>query len=121
MPLIVDLVRRFQTLVRHVLLALDPGELDADVIIFGHLPPNSFRCYAIRMRLILLAALPLSACASVTPHVTSATPAGGIVSSYGWQPNRALQVAEAYCVTQSRHARVSSQNDLQDKMSFDCV
>jgi len=71
--------------------------------------------------LIALAALSLSACASVTPHITSATPAGGIVSSYGWQPNKALMVADEYCQRYGKHARVSSQNDLQDNMTFDCV
>lgn len=73
------------------------------------------------MRLALLAMFFVGGCASVTPHITSATPAGGIVSSYGWQPNKALQIADEYCQQHGKHARVSSQNDLQDKMTFDCV
>jgi len=71
--------------------------------------------------LIALAALSLSACASVTPHITSATPAGGIVSSYGWQPNKSLMLAEQHCQQYGKHARVSSQNDLQNNMTFDCI
>ncbi len=66
-----------------------------------------------------LLALSLTACAG--PHISSATPAGGIVSSYGWQPNKALQVAQAYCAKIGKNARVSGQNDLQDQMTFDCV
>ena len=70
------------------------------------------------MRTIFMALL-LAGCAG--PHVTSATPAGGIVSSYGWQPNKALQIAQAECAKHGKDARVSSQNDLQDNMTFDCV
>ena len=73
------------------------------------------------MRVLIFVALSLGGCASVTPHITSATPAGGIVSSYGWRPNKALELAEAYCQQHGKHARVSSQNDLQDNMTFDCV
>lgn len=73
------------------------------------------------MRGIAFVALLLAGCASVTPHITSATPAGGIVSSYGWQPNKALQIADAYCQQHGKRARVSSQNDFQDNMTFDCV
>ena len=71
------------------------------------------------MRWIVLAALPLAGC--VTPAVTSATPAGGIVSSYGWQPNKSLELADAHCRKHGKRARVSSQNDLQNNMTFDCV
>lgn len=67
----------------------------------------------------VLVALVLSGCAG--PHVTSATPAGGIISSYGWQPNKALQVAQAYCAKRGKNARVASENDLQDHMTFECV
>jgi hypothetical protein len=55
------------------------------------------------------------------PHLTSTTPAGGIVSSYGWQPNKALQIAQNYCAKLGKSARVSSENDLQDHMTFECV
>jgi hypothetical protein len=55
------------------------------------------------------------------PHITAATPAGGIVSSYGWQPNKALQVAQDYCSKMGKSARVASENDLQDHMTFECV
>lgn len=61
----------------------------------------------------------LAGCAG--PHIVSATEAGGIVGSYGWKPGKALQIAEAYCQKRGKHARVSSQNDLQDNMTFDCV
>lgn len=72
------------------------------------------------MKLGLVAfVLSLSACAG--PHITAATPAGGIVSSYGWQPNKALKVAQAYCSRLGKSARVASENDLQDHMTFDCV
>lgn len=71
------------------------------------------------MRRYALLALTLTGCAG--PHITVATPAGGIVSSYGWQPNKALMVAQAYCAKLGKSARVSSQNDLQDQMTFDCV
>ena len=67
----------------------------------------------------ILPALLLGGCAG--PHVSSATPAGGIVSSYGWQPNKALQVAQDYCSRIGKNARVTQQNDLQDQMSFECV
>lgn len=73
------------------------------------------------MQMIVLAALPLAACASATPHITSATPAGGIVSSYGWQPNKALELAQAYCAKMGKSARVGSTNDNMDHMTFDCV
>lgn len=63
--------------------------------------------------------LALAACAG--PHITSATPAGGIVSSYGWQPNKALSIAQSYCAKMGKSARVSSENDLQDHMTFECV
>ena len=63
--------------------------------------------------------LALSSCAG--PHITSATPAGGIVSSYGWQPNKALGIAQTYCAKLGKSAVVSSENDLQDHMLFQCV
>ena len=67
----------------------------------------------------LVAFLCLSACAG--PHITSATPAGGIVSNYGWQPNKALGIAQEYCAKIGKSARVASENDLQDHMLFECV
>jgi hypothetical protein len=68
-----------------------------------------------------LVALSLLLSACVGPHITAGTPAGGIVSSYGWQPNKALELAQGYCAKQGKSARVSSENDLQDHMIFECV
>ena len=65
-----------------------------------------------------LFALSLSACAG--PHLTAATPAGGIVSSYGWQPNKALEIAQSHCAQSGKSAVVTSENDLQDHMTFEC-
>jgi hypothetical protein len=65
-----------------------------------------------------LFALSLSACAG--PHLTAATPAGGIVSSYGWQPNKALLIAQDHCAKSGKSAVVTSENDLQDHMTFEC-
>jgi hypothetical protein len=71
------------------------------------------------MRIVAFAFLALAGCS--TPHLSSTTPAGGIVSGYGWQPNKSLQIAQQYCASIGKNARVSSQNDLQDQMAFDCV
>jgi hypothetical protein len=68
--------------------------------------------------LILLAAIGLSACA---PKLVQGTEAGGIVGSYGWKPGQALAEAQKHCQKYGKSARVSSQNDLQDNMTFDCV
>lgn len=68
---------------------------------------------------LCVAFLSLAACAG--PHVTSATVAGGIVSSYGWQPNKALQLANQECSKYGKSARISSENDLQDHLTYDCV
>jgi hypothetical protein len=68
---------------------------------------------------LIAASLMLAGCAG--PHVTSSTPAGGIVSSYGWQPNKALQIANAECARYGKAARVTSENDLQDHMTYACV
>jgi len=62
-------------------------------------------------------ALSLSACA---PRLGAATPAGGIVSSYGWQPNASLEIAERHCQKFGKSAVVTSQNDWQDNMTFEC-
>ena len=71
------------------------------------------------MRLAAVAvALLVSGCA---PGVISGTEAGGIVGHYGWQPGKSLQLANAHCEKFGKAARVSSQNDLQDNMTFDCV
>jgi hypothetical protein len=76
--------------------------------------------YAPLMRTGLISAfLLLAACAG--PHVTSATPAGGIVSSYGWQPNKALQLANQECAKHGKAAVVTSENDAQDHMTYECV
>lgn len=66
----------------------------------------------------VFACLLLAGCAG--PHITAATPAGGIVSSYGWQPNKALMVAQGYCSKLGKSALVTQQNDLQDQMMFEC-
>jgi hypothetical protein len=71
------------------------------------------------MRVLAFAVLVLSGC--TTPHLGAVTPAGGIVKSYGWQPNKSLELAQAHCAQYGKSARVSSQNDLQDNMTFDCV
>lgn len=71
-----------------------------------------------RTLLIGLVAVSLSACAG--PHLTAATPAGGIVSSYGWQPNKALLIAQDHCAKSGKSAVVTSENDLQDHMTFEC-
>lgn len=69
--------------------------------------------------LLLLSTVLLMSCAS--PRVISGTEAGGIVGSYGWKPAQALQEAQKHCAQHGKNARVSSQNDLQDNMTFDCV
>jgi outer membrane biogenesis lipoprotein LolB len=69
-------------------------------------------------RLSLSAVVLLAACA---PKLAAGTEAGGIVGSYGWQPAQALQEAQKHCEKYGKAARVSSQNDLQDNMTFDCV
>jgi hypothetical protein len=73
------------------------------------------------MRIIIMALGALSLAACQTPHITSATSAGGIVSSYGWQPNKSLMLADAYCAKLGKAARVSHESDWQDHMTFDCV
>jgi hypothetical protein len=73
------------------------------------------------MRYLPLALVALSLGACQTPHITSATSAGGIVSSYGWQPNKSLMLADEYCKKVGKSARVGHENDLQDHMTFDCV
>jgi hypothetical protein len=70
------------------------------------------------MRWPLLVLL-LSGCAG--PHLTSGSASGGIVSSYGWQPNKALEVAQKHCAEFGKDAVVTSENDLQDHMIFQCV
>ena len=67
----------------------------------------------------VFAFLLLAGCAG--PHITASTPAGGIVSSYGWQPNKALQVANQECAKYGKSARVGSENDLQDHMTYECM
>lgn len=65
-----------------------------------------------------LAALSLAGCA---PSLGAATPAGGIVNHYGWQPNEALAQAQKHCAKYGKNAVVTSENDLQDHMTFQCV
>lgn len=69
------------------------------------------------MRVVLLALL-VAGCSS--PHLSAVTPAGGIVSSYGWQPNTALSIAQSHCAKFGKSAVVTSENDLQDHMTFEC-
>jgi hypothetical protein len=73
------------------------------------------------MRAVIFGAVALSLSACAGPHLTAATPAGGIVSSYGWQPNKSLMIAQAHCEKFGKAAVVSSENDLQDHMTFQCV
>lgn len=71
------------------------------------------------MKRVIFAALVIGGC--TTPHIGQASSSGGIVKSYGWQPNKALAVAQAHCERFGRNAVVTSQNDLQDNMTFQCV
>ena len=70
------------------------------------------------MRVVLLALL-LAGC--TTPHLTAANSSGGIVSSYGWQPNRSLEIAQEHCSKFGKDAVIQSENDAQDHMTFRCV
>lgn len=70
------------------------------------------------MTRILLIGLLLSGCA---PEVGQASASGGIVKNYGWTPNKALAVAQAHCDKYGKDAVVTSENDLQDHMTFRCV
>lgn len=72
---------------------------------------------AMRMTFAFAVFLSLAACA---PRLGAGTPAGGIVSSYGWQPNTSLLIAQEYCAKFGKSAVVTSQNDLQDNMTFEC-
>jgi hypothetical protein len=69
------------------------------------------------MRVLLLALL-VSGCA---PAIGSASEGGGIVKNYGWTPNHALDLAQAHCAKYGKDAVVTSENDLQDHMTFRCV
>lgn len=71
------------------------------------------------MRYIILGTLLLAGC--TTPHLVHGTEAGGIIGSFGWQPGKSLKVAQEHCEKYGRSARVTSQNDLHDNMTFDCV
>jgi hypothetical protein len=70
------------------------------------------------MRVVVLALL-LAGCAG--PTIGMASESGGIVDHYGWVPNKALAVAQAHCAKYGRDAVVTSENDLQDHMTFNCV
>jgi hypothetical protein len=64
-----------------------------------------------------LFALSLSACA---PHMSGATPAGGIVTNYSGASQQALQIAQAHCQQYGKNAVVTSQNVWDDNMTFEC-
>jgi hypothetical protein len=66
----------------------------------------------------IIPALLLSGCA---PSLGQTSASGGIVNSYGWQPNRALAEAQKHCAEYGKDAVVQDTNDLQDKLSFRCV
>lgn len=70
------------------------------------------------MKRTLLIGLLLCGCAPTLGQVSSS---GGIVKNYGWTPNRALAEAQRHCEKYGRDAVVTSQNDLQDNMTFRCV
>lgn len=69
------------------------------------------------MKRVVLALL-VAGCA---PTLGQVSPSGGIVKNYGWTPNQALAQAQAHCEKFGRDAIVTSQNDLQDNMTFQCV
>jgi hypothetical protein len=71
-----------------------------------------------RQMVSLGALLALSACA---PSLGAANASGGIIKNYGWTPNQALAVAQQHCEKYGKDAIVTSQNDLQDNMTFQCV
>jgi len=62
--------------------------------------------------------LSVSACA---PSLGTVSTSGGIVKNYGWTPNQALAIAQKHCDKYGKDAVVTSQNDLQDNMTFQCV
>ena len=69
------------------------------------------------MRWLILALL-LAGCA---PSLGQVSASGGIVKNYGWTPNQALAVAQEHCAKYGRDAVITSENDLQDHMTFRCV
>lgn len=71
-----------------------------------------------RKLVVLVALLALSACAPALGTVSSS---GGIVKNYGWTPNQALAIAQKHCEKYGKDAVVTSQNDWQDNMTFQCV
>lgn len=72
------------------------------------------------MRLFVAIVVPIlvSACA---PSLGTVSASGGIVKNYGWTPNQALAIAQKHCDKYGKDAVVTSQNDLQDNMTFQCV
>jgi hypothetical protein len=58
---------------------------------------------------------------SCAPEVGAASASGGIIKNYGWTPNQALSLAQAHCDKFGKDAVVTSENDLQDHMTFRCV
>lgn len=70
------------------------------------------------MRFAPALVLLLCACA---PQVGAASASGGIIKNYGWTPNQALALAQKHCDKFGRDAVITSENDLQDHMTFRCV
>lgn len=66
----------------------------------------------------LMSLLMMSGCA---PSLGTVSSSGGIVKNYGWTPNQALAIAQKHCEKYGKDAIVTSQNDLQDNMTFQCV
>jgi hypothetical protein len=71
------------------------------------------------MRWIVFAPLLLAGCAA--PQIGAASASGGIVKNYGWKPNASLELAQAHCAKYGKDAVISSENDMQDHMTFVCV
>lgn len=71
------------------------------------------------MRWIVFAPLVLAGCAA--PQIGAASSSGGIVKNYGWTPNQALELAQKHCAQYGKDAVVTSENDMQDHMTFRCV
>ena len=67
----------------------------------------------------LSVALLLAGCS--TPNVGQASSSGGIVNSYGWQPNKALAVAQAHCEKFGRDAVVTSRETGRTIALFRCT
>lgn len=67
--------------------------------------------------LIIAAMLLLASCA----NLIEATPAGGVLKVTGNKTGSALKIAQAHCSQYGKNARISSQNMLNNTVTFDCV